>query len=301
MVDKSDWYGLKTCEEFQRLIGRKSFNKDNAYNLVMYVQNSIDMDVKDLVVNEVRKKFANYRNIDHLVSSATFFGSSKTGVIADEIGSYRVIDCNTDYEFCNKNDVLFITFGKVSSHVDHVPFGFPFLVKQGYKHIHVATQRRTSYQKLSLETFYDLFKDIIPKYEHVFFYGASLGAYAAVYYASLFQCFVIAGSPRLPIFPENRKFSAWKENSNWDEIEMAHKDLSELECAIKEVFVIFDNFDPVDSNFVFNYIFKLKCRSWSLDMIKGSGHATLAKLLAQDQLKSTINGYVQSKVRCGNI
>src|SRR5690606_24823440 len=123
-------------------------------------------------------------------------------IIEEVDGGYRIVDCNSSHA----SEVLFITFDKVSSHIDHIPFEYPFISNNGYKHIHVAQFRRTSYQRLSLEAFRDVLEPHINKYKYIFTYGPSLGGYAAIYYASVIGAHAIAGSPRLPLHPENLKF-----------------------------------------------------------------------------------------------
>lgn len=239
----------------------------------------------------LQKKFPSYRNLEHLLKSSAYFGSPDVEVLVEN-ESFRVIDCNVS----RTSDVLFITFGIVSSHLDHLPFAHAFLSASGFKHIHVAQKRKTSYQLLSFEHFSQLLAPLAAHFRYRFTYGTSLGGYAALYYASAINAHAIASAPRLPLHPENLKFKGvlWRPGSHWDEAEYKHLPLSNVVSATCPVpFVIYDPCDPIDANFVQN------CIVPSFPIIRflevpGSKHAPLAQLLGKGQLKSVIHDHVAS-------
>lgn len=239
----------------------------------------------------LRKKFSSYRNLEHLLKSSAYFGSPDVKILTDN-ENFRVIDCNVN----RTSDVLFITFGIVSSHLDHLPFAHAFLSVSGFKHIHVAQKRKTSYQSLSFEHFSQLLAPLAARFRYRFTYGTSLGGYAALYYASAINAHAIASAPRLPLHPENLKFKGtlWRPGSHWDETEYEHLPFSSVVTATcPDPFVIYDPCDPIDSNFVKNCIVPFFPTIRFLEVLD-SNHAPLEKLLRKGQLKKVIHDHVVS-------
>lgn len=239
-----------------------------------------------------QERLATYRNLPHLLESSAFFGSPEVEILAEEEGNYRLIDCNVGCQ----SDVVFITFGKVSSHVDHIPFAYPFLGRSGFKHLHVAQARKTSYQKLSFERFAELLQPLVKDYRYRITYGPGLGGYAALYYAPAIRAHAIAGSPRLPLHPENEKFrgTLWQPGSHWDEASYKHLPLSRLATTMcPEPFIIFDPDDVIDGNFIKHCIEPYFVSIRFLE-VPGSKHGSLMKLSRSGKLKDLILEYVAS-------
>jgi hypothetical protein len=239
----------------------------------------------EIYEEKLRKEFKSYRNLEHLIKSASFFGNPNVKVVKDVQDSYRIIDCNTK----TIANIVFITFGTVSSRHDHIPFAYPFLINQGFRHIHVAQYKGTQYQNLSREAFYDDLSKIISDNDCVFTYGASLGGYAALYYAPVINAKAIAASPRLPLHPLNKVWEniLWTKGSDYDEYPFKHIDLLKNErCDINPT-VILDTEDRLDGHFYNEYISKvfLTCELFDL---KGSGHASLRALMKNGTLKAFI-------------
>lgn len=244
-------------------------------------------------ISTIKNAFSTYRNLDHMINSAQFFGKPEVTILENMEGAYRIIDCNTE----DNSNILFITFGKVSSRHDHIPFGYPFLVKQGYRHIHVAQYKGTQYQDLSFEEFEIFFKNIAFKYDKVFTYGSSLGAYAALYYAGAVNAKAIASDPRLPLHPMNEKFKniIWKENSHYDEYELKHTSMSTNRISDKKPIIIYDRHDVIDSNFCENYILQVY-RTEKIINIANTKHASLFKLKSEGKLKQFVIDVVEDKL-----
>ncbi|CDM40279.1 hypothetical protein [Ectopseudomonas oleovorans] len=239
-----------------------------------------------------QERLASYRNLPHLLSSSAFFGDPAVEVLAEEPGNYRLIDCNVG---C-KSDVVFVTFGKVSSHVDHLPFGYPFLGRSGFKHLHMAQARRTSYQKLSFERFSEILTPLLRGYRYRFTYGPSLGGYAALYYSAAIGAHAIAGSPRLPLHPENEQYKGvlWQPGSYWDEAGYEHVPLSRLDLTeCPPPFIIYDPTDVIDANFI-QHCIAPNFTSIRFLEVPGSRHASLLKLSKGGELKALILEYVMS-------
>ena len=213
-------------------------------------------------------------------------------VLHEEEGNYRVIDCSVG----RTSDVVFVTFGIVSSHIDHTPFAHAFLKESGFKHLHIAQVRRTSYQKLSFEHCAALLQPLVARYPFRFTYGTSLGGYAALYYACAIDANAIASAPRLPLHPENFKFKdeLWSVGSHWDEARYEHLPLSEvISVSCPAPFIIYDPSDVIDCNFIQNCIAPY-FPSIRYLKVPGSKHGPLAYLLKNGQLKTLIHDHVAS-------
>ena len=232
-----------------------------------------------------KEKLINYRNLNHIFKSSSFFGQPHVDIIDEEIGNYRIIDCDSRIS----SNVLFVTFGIVSSNIDHIPFAYPFLVNQNFKHIHIAQKKGTSYQDLSEKKLFDIMGPIIKRFKKIITYGTSLGGYSALYYSGVLDAQVIAGSPRLPLHPENLKFKGvhWKANSHWDEYPYKHTPLHHSLLTNKRVLVILDPLDPVDINFYENVIRPAVPQVLRLD-VPHSKHASLNALNKLSKLKTLI-------------
>lgn len=275
-----------------KALNKNNLTKYSAYKLIYLLGKLERLEEQEAAIHFIRERFTSYRNLDHLCQSATFFGSPNVKVLRDVEGRYRVIDCNVNYQGENRKKVLFITFGKVSSQVDHIPFAYPFLVNEGYKHIHIAQHRKTSYQELNLSDFEKILRPFLDEFDACFTYGVSLGGYAALYFGVGIGAIPIAASPRLPIFPENQRFKEFKENSHWDEIEFVHEDFRNLRCKSEEAVILYDPMDEVDSNFVHNYILHGNINKFQLFTIKHSGHAPLKHLAKKGEIKKFVRDIV---------
>lgn len=240
---------------------------------------------------------AGYRNLPHVLASAAFFGRPEVEILDETPGVCRVVDCDTRIS----SDTVFVTFGKVSSNIDHIPFGYPFLTRQGFRHIHVAQVRRTSYQLLDLAGFAERIAPLVAGYRHRFTYGASLGGYAALYYGTQIGAQAIAGSPWLPLHPENRQFEGreWQPGSHWDEGPYLHRPFAELDTTgMPAPMILFDLADVVDSNFIQHCIAPYFARLTLLH-IRGSRHGSLMQLQKEGMLKQMISDLIATARRKG--
>ena len=255
------------------------------YDILLELRKSACWSLLRFYESWLKSEFSNHRNLDHLLKSTRFFGAPSVAIMFDVPGAFRIIDCDTEIS----SDVAVVTFGKVSSSVDHVPFAYPFLNQNGFKHFHVAQQRKTSYQKLSLDQLRRTLGPVLKNFKYVFTYGSSLGGYAALYYANAIRANAIAASPRLPLHPINRKFFGrlWEGGSHWDETEFVHEELNKSGSNHGSHLVIFDPEDEIDSNFVIQEIYPAFSSVEYLH-VNGCGHSALSHLNKLGSLQSTI-------------
>lgn len=247
-------------------------------------------DALDLEI-EIKSRFKEHRNLDHYLQSANFFGKEEVNILSDNPDAFRIIDCNSRI----KSKTVIITFSKVSLGLEHIPFGYPFLNRLGYKHIHIAQKKGTSYQLLSEEQLCAELLDYLQPYPNRVCYGASLGGYAALYYAPSLNAHVLAGSPRLPLHPINIQFKGtkWQPGGHWDEHVYLHKDLKEVMAGqSKSALCFYDPNDEIDSAFV-DDILKGKPKGFQTVSVEGAKHGAFNVLSKQGLLKGLVYSFVE--------
>ncbi|MBS4218960.1 tetratricopeptide repeat protein [Bacillus sp. FJAT-49711] len=107
------------------------------------------------------------------------------------------------YKQLKRTSKMIVTFDSIRMVWRNPAFGFKLLLSQDIDIIAVRKKRKNAfYQDLSLENFKHSISKLITCYTDKFAYGFSLGAYAALYYGSVFDCRILALSPRLSIHPK---------------------------------------------------------------------------------------------------
>lgn len=119
------------------------------------------------------------------------FARVKRKVLASEPGAYQI----TYYKNKKPSSTVVITFGLIHSDFTSTPFGFPFITRQGFDHIHVAQERFTFYQLLDLDVFLEAVSGVCQG-KNVMAYGSSLAGYAAFYFGGPLGARILAASPR---------------------------------------------------------------------------------------------------------
>lgn len=104
------------------------------------------------------------------------------------------------YKMTKQTKEICLTFDSINITWDRNPFSFNFIQKFDLDII--ALRRRTKdnyYQDLQIEKYHLAVRDILKGYDKTFAYGFSLGAYAALYYASELNASILSLSPRLSV------------------------------------------------------------------------------------------------------
>lgn len=111
--------------------------------------------------------------------SATYFYNRKKNdlIILNEQVIVEADDYKITY-YNNESNVTFVTFNGARSTKNDLPFGFNFLLENGWNLINVAQDNNTQYQSLSLDDFYENVHPLVLG-KKVFSYGSSLGGYCA--------------------------------------------------------------------------------------------------------------------------
>lgn len=106
------------------------------------------------------------------------------------------------YKKLQQTDTVVITFDSINMEWDSTPFAFQLLSKQNVDIIAIRKRREQTYQQdLSIEDFMETVNVLVSGYQDKIAYGFSLGAYAALYFASNLDCRILAIAPRLSIHP----------------------------------------------------------------------------------------------------
>lgn len=110
------------------------------------------------------------------------------------------------YKQLCETDAIALTFDPIDTTVKNPPFGFKALNKQHFDIIAVRKRKEETYQQdLSKEEFEKTVQNVVQGYQDKIAYGASLGAYQALYYTSALNCRVLSLSPRLSVHPKYGK------------------------------------------------------------------------------------------------
>jgi len=190
---------------------------------------------------------------------------------------------STTYRFTyykQKQDakIIVFTFGTIYSSFSSPVFGFPFLISEGFDHVHVAQGFKKQYQELSLEEFAAIAKPLCEG-KKAYTYGSSLGGYAAIYFASAIQACAIASSPTLPAHPSAKRFPS-------DKISIKHLPIEEFRSGSRG-YIFFDPYDAEDVSFLTNFIANA-CPDLVKIPLQFSGHQALKILVEAGLLKDII-------------
>lgn len=125
--------------------------------------------------------------------------------LADDENYRIVFSENTSPNGKYKRKIL-VGFGEIGAGIDSQGFGSLLAEKLGISYIAVNQAKRTRYQFLSRESLTMALAPLQRDYD-LYFYGTSLGGYAAAYYGRPLGANFLALSPRLPIHPITDKRS----------------------------------------------------------------------------------------------
>jgi pentatricopeptide repeat protein len=207
--------------------------------------------------------------------------------IADRVDVLTVANSEEKYRFTYYKQkqgasIIFFTFGTILADLSSRAFGYPFLISEGYDHVHVGQGPSQQYQELSLEEFAAIAEPLC-KGKRAFTYGSSLGGYAAIYFASVIRACAIASSPTLPAHAMANRFPHHK-------IPIKHIPIEEFETSEK-VYAFFDPNDEDDEAFMRQRIAPA-CKSLIAIPLPFSGHQALRILVEAGLLKQTIRQIV---------
>lgn len=218
--------------------------------------------------------YPNEHRILKKISEVEALNKIEVLILADVENTYRI----TYYKQKEPANTIVFTFASLYKNLESAAFGFPFLVAEGFDHVHVAHGVGKQYQELSLDVFEAVARPLLGD-KRVFTYGSSLGAYAAIYYASAIQACAVASNPTLPAHPLATRFPAEK-------ITIQHLSFGLIQVT-NRVYVFYDPQDVIDSRFLCECIAPA-CRDMVLIPLPYSGHQSLRMLASSGVFQKTM-------------
>lgn len=107
------------------------------------------------------------------------------------------------YKKLTLTDSVMVTFDSINMEWQNPSFAFKLLMRQNLDIIAIRKRQTKTYQQdLTQAAFVETVSPLVKGYKDKMSYGFSLGAYNALYFASLLNCRILAYSPRLSIHPE---------------------------------------------------------------------------------------------------
>lgn len=165
--------------------------------------------------------------------------------------------------------------------VDKPGFAEEFLRKNGVDVLSIQRRGETWYQDLSRRMFEKILAPLRKRYQRIVFYGSSLGAYAALYYAR--DEHVLAFSPRIPIHPEYRDFGRSADINN---APFVHDPLGYTPNAV----IVYDPMNEWDRTFVQNEVRAPKAAFYPVPF---AGHSAITYLGEAKQLPRIVLEYIK--------
>lgn len=177
---------------------------------------------------------ATARQVDHVRDGAT-----RCHVLLDD--EHTRIE---HFERGGEGGTLVVTFDPLQYLWERPPFGHEFLRRQALDVVAVRKKAEHFYQPLSREAFEAAVTPVAARYERVFSYGSSLGAYAALYFGRDEPWTVIASSPRNsthPVFGD----PGWQRRSPF-----RHQRFDARAAARCNAVIIYDPRDAIDRRYI---------------------------------------------------
>lgn len=186
--------------------------------------------------------------------------------------------------YFNNSNVTFVVFNQAGTSLNSKVFGLDYLMCKGFNVIGVK-QNGDCYQSLNEE----LFRGIIEPYAttKMIYYGSSLGGYAALYYGTFMDSFIISVSPLVPIEDNVLKIN----NRVPRGFTFKHNELFSFKRTSKRSVIFLDPHQNADLYFYHRYIEKTYSLEF-VNLIPFSGHAALYHLNHTKQLNNIIESFV---------
>ena len=174
---------------------------------------------------------------------------------------------------------IVITFGTLQSDLAVSGFGTKLMLNTGHATVYVAARRGTQYQGLSLDTFYNALFPITDGRPTVC-YGASLGAYASMYYGGTLNADILAAAPQLPAMPALGMRHA-------QTIPIIHEPMLSVPRSCGATFTLWDPHEGPDNILVTQYIQNMY-PDGTYDQMPFYGHKILETLAAHGVVKKYV-------------
>src|SRR5699024_5202925 len=166
-----------------------------------------------------------------------------------------------------------VTFDSINMVWENDPFSYKFISKKDVDIIAIRKRYKKTYQQdLSQESFVQATETVSDKYADKVAYGFSLGAYNALYYASLINCRILSLSPRLSIHPKYGRKNVIPKYDFKDNISLPYDEKA-------TPLIVYDSKNVVDNTY-----------------IKYGSHGMAPNLLRMGQLKEFVESTLDNKI-----
>ncbi|TQS72982.1 hypothetical protein ERN12_04190 [Rhodobacteraceae bacterium] len=180
-----------------------------------------------------------------------------------------------------RSDKLIVTFSPKNETLADAGFGTKFALSLGYDTVFVSSHHKVMHRALDIETLESFVLPIADRRE-IIAYGASAGAYAALYFGGKLNAKIIAFSPRHPVHP----YLSGETQKSFDDLNHI-LDLKDAPLSKHKPIIVFDPFDKIDANFT---------NKWALPaypdahvyFAPNAGHGVVRRMKENGTLKPTI-------------
>lgn len=207
--------------------------------------------------------------------------------LADD-DNYRIVFSENTNPSENYKGKILVGFGEIGAGIDSQGFGSLLAGKLGISYITVNQSKRTQYQFLSRQSLMSALSPLLSDYD-LYFYGTSLGGYAAAYYSRPIGANFLALSPRLPIHPiTDKRIPIRFKNSGYLHSPMDDGILSNKKS--KQV-VLYDQRNSVDSYYVHTEVMNAYPDA-EYHTVANAGHYVPRALLISGALKNIVTSFL---------
>lgn len=217
------------------------------------------------------------------LTGRTIFGTDKWGEMAQGITKFSsdtvhvsVLAKTENFQITHHDigsDTTVVTFGFLLAGMGDKGFGTEFCLKNGFNNIYVCNKGKQRYENLSLNEFTDAVRASLQG-KKVFTYGASLGAYAAIYYAAHIDARIVAFSPRNSAHPV----------TGLVEQKFTHSDIADNPVSSHTPIVILDPFENTDFKFLTKAVAPAY-KKIQFVHVDNAGHSSFGAVMRSGELK----------------
>lgn len=192
------------------------------------------------------------------------------------------------YKKLMNTDKIIVTFDAINMEWDGPSFAFKLLQNSDMDIVAIRKRKAKTYQQdLQQEDFLRVVKPIVNNYQEKLSYGFSLGAYNALYFASILDCRILALSPRLSIHPVFGQTKLKSKNKMKQNLCMPKN--REIEPVI-----VYDPKNNLDNKYINEGILPFFPNARLIKM-PYCGHGVAPQLLNMGELKEFVNTFLEGK------
>ncbi|SIS98576.1 hypothetical protein [Paracoccus saliphilus] len=184
---------------------------------------------------------------------------------------------------------LIVTFSPINEKLAYSGFGTGTALSLGYDTVYVGSHHKVMHRSLDIETVERLIAPVAAGREIVA-YGASAGAYAALYFGGQLNAKIIGFSPRLPVHP----YLSGNSEKSINELEHV-LDLKDVPKSEHKPIIIYDPMDKIDAKFADHWVHP-GYPDAHVYLAPMAGHGVISRLKETGNLKNTIKAMFEGHI-----